>query len=337
MPEITRLKDLAKELGVSITTVSKALNDHPDISPKRKKEILDYAKKVNYHPNQVAKNFRQQKTNLIGIIVTNNANPYYARVLRGMEQIFTKAGYFTIIMNSHEDVKQELRLVNQLISLNVAGVLLSPASGNKESRELLKRYDVPYVLFDRYLEKENDTYVVLDDFRAAYIATKYLCGYQNDKIFLLNYLPGISSTENRLLGYKKALEEENVEFLESCVVSGCTNQEEGYEAMKNILEKFEPPFSVLCYSDYIAMGAMCAIHERGYSVPYDISLIGTDDIELLSFVKPRLTTVEAPKLRLGIKCAELLLDIINDTKADGKKKENQQIVMRPELIIRETA
>lgn len=346
MQEIRRLKDLAKELGVSITTVSKALNNHPDISAKRKKEILDYAKKVNYHPNQVAKNFRQQKTTLIGIVVSNSANPYYARVIRGIEEVFTKAGYYTIIMNTHEDAKHEQFLINQLIGLNVAGVLLTPASGNTESRALLKKCGIPYVLVDRYLEEENDMYVVLDDFKAAYIATKYLCGYQNEKIFLLNYLPEVSSAKNRLAGYKKALKEEEVYFDESCIINGCTDQEEGYEAMKTILDTEKVPFSVLCYSDYVAIGAMCAIQERGYRTPYDVALIGTDDIESISFMKPRLTTVAVPKLRLGKRSAELLIEMLkdknhkcnsNNDSCENPKEKEEHIVMKPELIIRETA
>ena len=185
MKRVTRLKDLAEGLGVSITTVSKALNDHPDISAKRKKEILDYAKEVNYIPNQVARSFRQQRTKMIGIVISDNSNPFYARVIRGIEETLSVHGYHCVVMNSHEDVDKEIQFIGELRGLNVAGVILTPASGNKKSRELLKNYDIPYVLVNRNIEKDEDTYVVLDDEQAAYMTARHLCSYGNDKIFFL--------------------------------------------------------------------------------------------------------------------------------------------------------
>lgn len=342
MKKVTRLKDLAEGLGVSITTVSKALNDHPDISPKRKKEILDYAKKVNYVPNQLAKSFRQQKTKIIGIIISDNSNPFNARVIRGIEETLSVHGYHCLVMNTHEDVEKELQLVRELRGLNVAGVLLTPASGNSASCELLRQYGINYVLVNRYVERGRDTYVVLDDYQAAYMGTKHLCDYGNDKIFFLNFLASVSSAQKRTEGYQQALKEEGIPFDSSLVTFGCMNQMDGYEVMKRILEKNKPPFSVLCYSDYIAIGAMCAIQERGYNMPHDVALMGNDDIDILSFVKPRLTTIGVPKLRMGIKSAELLLEMIR-IKEQALEQEDeaiehapQQVIMKPELIIRET-
>ena len=349
MKKITRLKDLAEGLGVSITTVSKALNDHPDISAKRKKEILDYAKSVNYVPNQVARSFRQQKTKMIGIIISDNADPFYARVIRGIEETLSVLGYYCVVMNSHEDVEQEIKLIDELLGLNVAGVILAPAAGNKRSCELLRKYDIPYVLVNRYLEEDKDTYVVLDDYQAAYMTAKHLCSYGNDKIFFLNFLPSVSSAQNRLEGYKKALEESGIPYQPSLVVSGCTNQTDGYESMKRILEKNKPPFCVMCYSDYIAIGAICAVQERGFNLPHDVALCGNDDISILSFVKPRLTTIGAPKLRMGIASAELLIELMEakkkiDKSGDGNEevhvsepRKGKHIVMKPEMILRETS
>lgn len=342
MKKVTRLKDLAEGLGVSITTVSKALNDHPDISAKRKKEILDYAKEVNYIPNQVARSFRQQRTKMIGIVISDNSNPFYARVIRGIEETLSVHGYHCVVMNSHEDVDKEIQFIGELRGLNVAGVILTPASGNKKSRELLKNYDIPYVLVNRYIEKDEDTYVVLDDEQAAYMTARHLCSYGNDRIFFLNFLPGVSSAQNRLAGYKRALEECGLCYESNMVVSGCTNQTDGYESMKRILEKNKPPFCVMCYSDYIAIGAICAIQERGFNLPHDVALCGNDDIGILSFVKPRLTTIGAPKLRMGIASAELLIELLEsrqeEEETEGEiKKEEKHIVMKPELIIRETS
>ncbi|MCH3972954.1 MAG: LacI family transcriptional regulator [Oscillospiraceae bacterium] len=342
MKRAARLKDIAEGLHVSITTVSKALNNHPDISPQRKKQILDYANGIGYVPNQVAKSFRQRKTKLIGIVLGDNANPFNARMIRGIEETFAAVGYRCVLMNSHEDAEREKMLINELRGLNVAGVLLTPVSGDRSGCDLLRQYDIPYVLVKRYIEKDQDTYVVIDDYKAAYLSAEYLCGYGNEKIYFLNFLEKTSSARLRLAGYQQALQDNGVRYDPACVVSGCVNQADGYEAMKQILEENKPPFSVMCYSDYIAIGAICAIQERGYSLPYDVALIGNDDIEILSFVKPRLTTIGVPKLRLGARSAELLYGMITEKeKAERGGVEPHYTCARefvkPSLIIRETS
>ena len=203
--------------------------------------------------------------------------------------------------------------------------------------------DIPYVLVNRYLEKDEDTYVVLDDYQAAYMTAKHLCSYGNEKIFFLNFLPSVSSAQNRLEGYKKALEDCGIPYEPNMVVSGCTDQADGYESMKRILERNKPPLSVMCYSDYIAIGAICAIQERGFNLPHDIALSGNDDIGILSFVKPRLTTIGSPKLRMGIESARLLIELMDarakmeDEEEETEPEEKKHVVMKPELILRETS
>lgn len=342
MKKATRLKDIAEGLNVSITTVSKALNDHPDISPKRKKEILDYAKSMNYMPNQVARSFRQQKTKLIGVIFSDNTNPFYARVIRGIEEVMFRNGYHCILMNSYEDAEKESQLIDELRGLNVAGVLLSPAAGKGDSIRLLERYDIPYVMVNRYVEEGKNTYVALDDYRAGYLSAKHLCSYGNEEIFFLNFLPEVSSSKGREAGYRQALKECGITVRPEWIINGCRDQNDGYEAVKKILEKVKPPISIMCYSDYIAIGAVCAVQERRYSLPYDVALASNDDIGLLSFLSPRFTTISVPKMRMGRKCAELLIERIKaKEKANELDEEctweDQQILMRPELLIRETS
>mgnify|MGYP004475960641 CR=1 FL=1 len=340
MRNITKLKDLAEELNVSITTVSKALNDHPDISEKRKKEIQEYARKVGYRPNQVAKSFRQSRTNMIGVILNDNDNPVNARIIRGIEETLYKHGYCCVMMNNHENVDEELKMIDEMRSLNVAGILLSPAAGNSKSRELLKKYGIPYVLLNRFIQEEEDNYVVVDDYKAAYMATEYLCQYQNEKVFFLNFMEEVSSAKKRLQGYKQALKDCGVDGKEDWIIKNCKNQTDGYESMKQILLHTEPPFSVLCYSDYIAVGAICAIQERGFKLPEDVALVGNDDLDILSFVKPRLTTVAVPKLRIGVRATELLLQLLN-AQDNAAKEDTETIdshtVMEPQLVIRETS
>lgn len=337
--EIT-LKDIAEAIGVSVTTVSKALNNHPDISKKRKAEIKEYAKKHNYIPNEMAKYFRKKKSKLIGIVLPDNANPYNARIIKGIESGLYEAGYHCIIMNNNENIEKEMEIVRMLRSLNVAGVLIAPAKGNKEGCNYLKDAGIPYVLINRYLGRDQDAYVVIDDEYATYNATEYLATYQN-KIFFLNYLPEISSSKNKLKGYKRALKDNNMTFSNEYVFESCLGQADGYSTTAQILQHYSPPFSILCHSDYVAIGVLCALQERGYQTPADVAVMGNGDIDILSFVKPRLSTVAVPKYRLGYKGAEILLNLIKQKSSkqylDTKFLKTQQIVMNTEIIIRETS
>lgn len=336
-----RLKDLALALGVSITTVSKALNGHPDISEKTRNQIVAYANEVNYIPNQVAKNFRQQRTNIIGVILNDNSNPYNARMMHGIEIYLNARGYSPVFMDNHDDGKKEQALVRELKALNAAGILLTPASKDSQSIELLRDFGIPYVLTRQYIAADQDAYVVVDDELAGYMATKYLLSYCNPKVFFLNASETISSAQNRRKGYLSALEAAGMQPEEDWIVSNCRNQLDGYNAMRKILESEKPPFSVLCFSDYIAAGAICALQERRIQIPHEVAIMGTDNIEILSFVKPRLSTLDLPKKRLGMKAAEILIDIIEQNYAGMEPSEeltaSHRYVFKPELLVRETS
>ena len=173
MKKVTRLKDLAEGLGVSITTVSKALNDHPDISAKRKKRDSGLCKRSKLCAESgCPKSSASSGPTWLGLSSVIMPTHSYARVIRGIEETLSAHGYHCVVMNSHEDVDEEIQLVDELRGLNVAGVILTPAAGNKKSCELLRKYDIPYVLVNRYLEKGEDTYVVLDDYQVCIYDSK---------------------------------------------------------------------------------------------------------------------------------------------------------------------
>lgn len=334
MKKAATLKDIATKLNMSVTTISKALNNHPDISEKRKLEICNLAKEMHYIPNAMASNLRKQRTKFVGLIVGDNTNPYFARMIKGVEERLTTEGYHTLIFNSNEKPEKEIELLMELRSLNVAGVILTPAAGNKESSRLLKRFEIPYVLANRYIDKHTDNYVIVNDEKASYIATDYLLKYNNDKIFFLNFMEGVSTAVDRRLGYESALMKRGITPDPDWIIHDCINQDDGYIAMKDILSKHKLPFSVLCYSDYIAIGAIKALNENGVKMPDEVAIMGIDDIDIVSFVRPGLTTVHIPKSELGQKSAEMLLNIIND---DEDAVSERQIILQPSLVIRETA
>ena len=336
------LKDIAKELDVSVTTISKAINNHPDISAKRRKQIMALLNKRNYVPNYMAKNLRSAKSKFISIIVSDNTNPYYARVIKGVEAVLSNEGYHTIIFNNDEDPEKELAMMRELLSINVAGVLITPALGNIDSVKLLVENDIPYVLVHRYTDKNKDNYVVADDIKAAYIATKHLLESHGPDIAFLNANRTISAANDRFTGYKKALDEAGVPFREQNIIEGIINQEQGYNAASTAIERMgRRKFSILCFSDYVATGAMLKVLEEGLEIPNEVAIMGIDDIEMFSYFYPRLSSVHLPKYELGAKSAEILLDIIHKRKqAEAEDEvpeiEDTRVIFEPKLSIKGT-
>ena len=334
------LKDIAEKLQVSVTTISKAINNHPDISRGRRKQISELIEKMGYVPNTMARTLRSKKSKFVGLIISDNSNPYYARVVKGVEETLSLQGYHTIIFSNDEDPEKEIRFISELRSIKVAGIIITPALGNTETVDMLKKFNIPYVLAHRYLNKENDNYIIADDIQAGYIATKYLLSKRHDRVLFINGDPHISAARDRYEGFKLAIEESNIEFNEKLTYRSGIMQEDGYYTMKDIIKDFIPPYSVLCFSDYVATGAMKALSEYGISMPEKVAIMGIDDIEMFSYMHPGLTTVHIPKKELGIKSAELLIEIMKakDNSYDNNEIiEEQHIILAPKLIIRESA
>ena len=318
---------------LSITTISKALNNHPDIPEVRKKEIKALVERMNYVPNTMAKSLRNKKTNFIGLVVSDNSNPYYARVVKGVEAYLSLQGYQPLIFNNNEDAEKELLFIKELRSINVAGVILTPALGNTDSVDLLKKFRIPYVLANRYLDRNKDNYVIVNDYQAGYIATRYLIEKRGKKVLFINGNEQISAARERFEGYLSAMKEMGVTVKKDWIYNNNTTQEDGYNQTRKILSMHKPPYSLLCFSDYVAIGAMKAIYEKGLRIPQDVAVMGIDDIDLFAFVHPGLTTVNVPKRELGHKSAELLISLIRDP----EKVKGRQIVLEPKLVIRESA
>jgi len=333
MSRSATLKDIAEKLNVSVTTISKALNNHPDISETRRKEILEMVEKLNYVPNTMAKSLRNRKTNFIGLIVSDNANPYYARVIRGVEEVLSVQGYHTLIFNNNEDPEKEMLFLQELRSINVAGVIITPALGNQKSTELLKKFQIPYVLANRYIDRNKDNYVIVNDLQAGYMATRYLLENRYKNVLFINGNEHISAARDRYEGYIAAMEEKGVQISPDWIYNNGITQEDGYNFTKKIIKTHKPPFSLLCFSDYVATGAMKALNESGVSMPKEVAVMGIDDIDMFSFMHPGLTTVHVPKKDLGLKSAEMLLNLI---KEPDKIKE-RQIVLEPRLVVRDSA
>jgi LacI family transcriptional regulator len=333
MEKCPTLKDIAKELGVSTTTVYKALKDHPDISKERKEEILEKVKQMNYIPNTAASNLRSKTTRFVGLIVSNNANPYFAKVIRGIEEVLSKEGYFTLIFNNEENKEKELNFINELRGLNVAGVIITPALGDSEGIDLLKASRIPYVLINRYIDQNKDNYVIADDYLAGYNGTMRLISKWHKPVFYLGFTNQVSSEKDRRQGYLDALKDSGIEFKKEWIIPNNEDAQSGYKSTYDIYNNHTKSFSVICYNDYIAIGAIKALQELKIDIPNEAAVLGIDGIEFSEYLYKSLTTMSIDKKEIGVQSAKLLLKILNND--DNIEKE--QVIIEPKLIVRETS
>ncbi len=334
MAQLT-IKELAKITGLSVSTMSRVINDHPDVAPKTRKRVKKIIEEFGYTPNLLAKDLRLQSTKTIGVVISDISNPFFARVVKGIENTARQRKYNIILCESTEQdrLKVEKESIETLLKKRVAGLLLTPV--HEEVVDILARKgrEIPFVLMSRHFIKTPTNYVVSDDILGSYLATKHLIEKGHRKILYLNGSSRLSDARDRLTGYKKALLEKGISFDESLVktVSGI-NMEEAYKVVKRILAKKADFTAIFCFCDYLAMGAMRAIHEAGWRIPEDIAVVGYDDVEVASILEPPLTTVSTPKYQLGEKAVEILLDHLL-----GKKhKTLQQVVVKPKLMVRKS-
>lgn len=311
------MKDLAKELNVSITTISKALNNHPDISETRKKEILALVEERNYIPNRLAKGLRTDSSTFIGVIVSDNYNPYNSKVIKAMENVATREGFYLLIANTNEQIDLEEQIIKKMLAINVSGVLLCPAMGNKKTVELLRRHNVPYVLYNRYINKDEDSYVVANDILAARLGTEYLLRkYNGERMIFVAPDPRISTASDRLIGFKEGLASKGIPFKEQCLFHGVVDYDDGYAVLERIIERFpNDDLSILCYSDYIALGVMKRLSERQPLMEHSVSIMGIDGVDMFSTF---LCSIHLPKYSLGLRSIEMLINKIRYNSEDRR-------------------
>ncbi len=329
------LKDVAKTIGVSPSTVSRVLNHHPDVAPHTRQKIELGIKNLGYTPNLLAKDLRLETTKTIGVVISDISNPYFARVIRGAENAARQRGYSIILCDTAEQYELEEESVELLLKKRVVGLLLTPVHEDIINLLKLKGQGVPFVLVARYLSKVVTNYVVSDDALGGYLATQHLIKKGHKKILHLGGLPSLSDAWDRLAGYKRALLENGIAFDQNLVRTVSTvTMDEAYSHMNTVLSDKKIDFTaIFCFSDYLAMGAVKAIQGRGLKIPADIAVVGYDDIEMASLLEIPLTTIRTPRYRLGKRAVEILIDHL----LQEKDETPQQIMVEPSLVVRKSA
>src|SRR6478752_56464 len=304
------IKDIARELGISPSTVSRALKDHPDISPATKKAVNELAEKLNYQTNIVALSLRQSKTNTLGVIIPELVHFFFSTVISGIEDVAYSAGYNVIITQSNESFAREAINIKALFNSRVDGMLisLSRETGTFDHLEGILAKGVPMVFFDRIYDNGNSSMVIVDDLSGAKDATRHLIEQGCKRIAHLEGPPNLAISKQRLEGYLEALKDNNIPVNKSIIMECPLGTiEEGKKATEKLLAMSEPPDAIFATNDPAAMGAMQAIKEAGLKIPKDIAVVGFSNWFFSALLEPPLTSVDQPGFEMGQEAAKLLI------------------------------
>lgn len=335
----TTIHDIANKLGVTASTVSRALQDHPRISDSTKKEVMEMADKLNYQPNSIAAALRKGKSNIIGVIIPMADRNFFASVIRGVEEIVNQSGYRVIISQSNDSPEQEKSNIKALLESQVDGILASYAKKTTDFdhyKEIV-RQGVPLILFDRLhetLESLEVGSVVIDDYLGAYKATEHLVEQGCRRIAHFSGPQHVSIYKERRRGYEEALKRHNIPIDERLIVESNLKLEAGRTLGEELLTWNQLPDAVFSSSDYGAVGAMEILKEHDIKIPDDIAMVGFSNESFTSFVDPGLTTIDQHGEKMGHFAAQLFLDQVSD---DKDARTPSKTVLNPQLIVRESS
>ncbi|MBL7864052.1 MAG: LacI family DNA-binding transcriptional regulator [Cyclobacteriaceae bacterium] len=334
------IKDIARELGISPSTVSRALKDHPDISAKTKEAVNALAEKLNYQPNIVALNLRQKKTYTIGVIIPELVHFFFSTVISGIEDVAYQAGYSVILAQSNESYEREKTDIKALFNSRVDGMLISVSRETKdfEHIESVINKGIPVVFYDRTYKSPQYSNVVVDDYIGAKEAVSHLIDQGYTRIAFLEGSPGLVITNDRKRGYADALREHKLEvkdvYIQECATGSL---EEGKRATKKLLSMPVPPEAIFAANDPMATGAMQSIKEKGLRIPQDLGVVGFSNWSYGSLIEPSLTTVDQPGFEMGQEAARLLIRQIELSDKNQGDPQPETKVLKTRLIVRDSS
>lgn len=330
MHHFVTIKDIARELNVSVSTVSRAMRDTYDISIETKKKVLAKAEELNYKPNFNARGLSQGRTNNIGIIIPFITNYYFSTVITGIQNVAYSNGYNIILYVTDDSEERESQIVRNLTISGLDGILISTCAGNYDHIDEIKENGIPIVFFDRTSDLLA-TKVMQDDYNGALIATKHLIQQGYSKIAHITGPKDQMFTRNRLNGYLDALREHHIPLNNDWIIHSGFSQEWGEKDMYDLLNSTYTPDALFAVNDRKAIGAMLALKREKINIGTEIGVVGFTNDPMCTIISPSLTTVSESAFDIGRISCELLLKHI--------KKENlppQEVILPGELIVRES-
>jgi len=330
--EVT-IYDIARELNISATTVSRGLQDHPTISKKTKKKIFELAEQLGYRSNHFARSLRNQKTNTLGIIVPRLNSHFMSSVIAGIENAANAHGFSLLIAQSSESTVKEASSAKTMFNSRVDGLLVSLAVDTTELSHFdhFFKKNIPVIFFDRVMPHESSVNILIDNRQAAYNATRHLLEQGCRKIVHITAPIVQNVYRDRLKGYKEALGEHKIKFRDDHVIITNLSQEAGAEAAKAILKMKPFPDGIFAANDSCAVGCMLALKEEGIRIPQDIAFVGFNNDPVTKVIEPHLTTINYSGYEMGQVAARHIVDHVRDV---SFVSSTNTIILRSELIVR---
>lgn len=334
MEKPATIKDIAKRLNISLSTVSRALRNASDVNPDTKKAVMALSEELNYQPNKLALSLRQKQTHTIGVIVPN-LDYVLSLMVRGIDEVALEAGFTVMVCQSNESFGREILNTRRLLESLVDGFIISVSSESKsfEHFKKIQERNLPVVVFDRVTPHLTAPSVRIDNEEGGFVATEHLIEQGYKRIAVLAGPENLGVSNSRMDGYLNALKKHKIKKDPALIVHCDFNQDYAYFATLELLAMKKRPDAIFTISDRMAIGAMLAIKKKGLRMPEDIGLVGFNNEPVTSLVTPSISSVDMPSFELGKAAAKLFIETMHN-------KENMDLeekVLKPKLIIRESS
>jgi LacI family transcriptional regulator len=327
------MRDIARDLGVSVITVSKVLRNHPDVGYETRERVLARVKELDYRPNLAARSLATGRTYLVGLIVPDLLHPFFAEIAKSLSDVLRKSGYYLIISSSEEDSDLEEQEVNQLLARQLDTLIIASCRSTVELFFRIEKQKTPYILIDRTLPGLSANYIGVDDVAVGLLATEHLIAIGCKRIAHIRG-PETSPGIGRLEGYKRALVQTGIKINDDYIISerkgDVDTKQRGAEAMAQLLHLKPRPDGVFCFNDPLAMGAMDYAIEQGLRIPQDTAIIGCGNLHYDDSLRVGLSSIDQHSRRIGEAAGHITLEILSSRLPPAP----QTVVLQPELIIR---
>ena len=330
------LREVARLAGVSVATVSAVVNHKGSVGAESKRRVEDAMSRLNYCPDTLARSLKTGRSYAIGLVVPDVTNPFFMNAMSGLETIARSRGYSVVLTNSNEDAEQELQNLKFLHSRRVDGIVID-CTPRSRAYEYLMTQSCPFVFMDRLPSAEfSGRAVIVDNFGAAYTATKHLIGLGHAKIAIIVGRPDLLVGLDRLAGFRAAMQEAGLPVGDSYIQIGSLRPESGYECGMKLITSPEPPTAIFASNHAMTLGLMRALTERQVPCPERMSVLAFDDFPWAAYSRPQLTTVAQPVFKLGMQAMRMLLAAIEPNSKEAEEITDTRLILKTELLVRQS-
>ena len=336
--KVPTIKEIAKQLNISVSTVSRALHEHPSIGLRTKMRVQQLAKELHYEPNQTAIFFQQRKTYTIGVVLPDLSEAFFSSAINGIEEIAYKNKYTVLLAQSHDDEEKERKIFETMKNHRVDGIIVSIGKNisNYDHYEMMKRYNIPVVFFDR-IPKLNDIHYVASDMQiGTKEAVDFLLKKKHRVIGMINGPETLLASQQRLQGYINAMTKNRLKFDPTLIVSSNLTSESTENAIKELLSLKRKPTAIVTFNDYVALDAIQYAKRKKLRINKDLCFVSYANLPIIHYLEssPLASVEQFPNLQ-GQKATEILLDLISGSKEGENEETYQKVIVESKLVIHE--